>query len=468
MDAKTWLNQWLSTRVSTNSVLSRTLDDPPPSGAITKTRSSLAPAQKTELAEATTQYLDEIGKVTLLTVEDERTLGSRLELVRYLDKLEQELQEQGHYSTVWLALEVFRRIMRNLPVLEALWSVTLPSDGAKRLELLMDPGVRERLDGPLAPDLVERAMALLEASSSEAEQRLLTLSVCSRLLPWPLIRCFWDLAPSLEQAEQLKETSLYCAAGNVESLLQIHLRGVRSAAVQAQDRLTEANLRLVVSIARRYLRHGLPLLDLIQEGNLGLLQAVTHFDHRRGFKFSTYATWWIRQAVSRGIASRARTIRLPIHVSDAVHELAQVRAKLMTELGHEPTAQELARTLGTSVKRVHTLEDYATDVISLETGVGQEDTALKEFIEDSAAPSPLDVVTRQEVRDEVRRGLGILTPREREILELRFGFADNQPRTLEEVGKEFGITRERIRQIEREALQKLRESGFLRAVENEG
>ncbi|MBI2888274.1 MAG: sigma-70 family RNA polymerase sigma factor [Chloroflexi bacterium] len=468
MDAKTWLTQWLNPRVGGDSMLLRALDDPPAAdSAAPRAAPRPGPVSVDELAEATTMYLDEIGKVKLLSLEDERELGSRVELVRYLDALEQELRDRGGLTLSRLALEVFRRIMRTLPAVDGVWNAPIPDtglldEGAERLFLLMEPALRERMDGPLALEMVERTARSLGITLTQAEEQVRALSLCSRMLPWPMLQCLWEQAPSAQAAEALPEHAIYCVSGNADELLLVHLRGVRAAAASAHSRLIEANLRLVVSVARRYLHRGLPLLDLVQEGNLGLMQAVNHFDHRRGFKFSTYATWWIRQAVSRGVVGRARAIRLPIHVADGVYELAQVRAKLTTELGREPSALELAEALHVSVREVHAREDYALDVISLETPVGEEESTLKEFIEDVGSPSPLDLITAQEAREEARRGLSILTPRERGILELRFGFAENRPRTLEEIGREFGITRERVRQIEREAIQKLRQSGFLR------
>jgi len=407
-------------------------------------------------------YLHEIGRVSLLTAKDEKLLASRLEEAKYLAKIEVLLSQQRvRYSpAVSTAIYLLRHLLVTWPVVKIL---------ARRFEIparngfmqtVHDPRLQAAIDGVIDPELVKAITEINGKSASEVGRSLIDFSIDSRLLPPELMESIvngtsWSKLRSLA-AEPVNHALLSKLRARSPQLTA-HFGQVKRTASEAEKQLIESNLRLVVSVAKKYTGHGIPLLDLIQEGNIGLFRAVDKFQYRRGYKFSTYAHWWIRQSVTRSIADQARTIRIPVHMVDIIHKLYKTIRWLSQEYGREPTVEEIGRTMDIPSAKVREVLKLSRMPLSLETPIGEGgDSDLGDFVEDRTSMPPAEAASRELLRAQLTGVLSELSDRERRVLLLRFGLEDDIPRTLEEVGREFNVTRERIRQIEAKALRKLR------------
>jgi len=402
-------------------------------------------------------YLREIGKVSLLTAADEKRLARAMEDGDFIRRFEQDhMKETGRNAR---AVDVLARMVKELRELRKPLEFYRKDLGLKKLtipEFVEAEEFRKSVDAELDLDMVSKLRKALKLEEEEAERLPVRVSIATHV-PRPdfLSWAYKEMGSEKRWAEPPED--LASKLTSHEGAIKAHFARVKAESNRAERRLTEANLRLVVSVAKKYIGRGMSLLDLIQEGNIGLIRAVEKFDYRKGYKFSTYATWWIRQAITRAIADQARTIRIPVHMVETINKLVRISRRLVQEYGREPTSEEIGKGMEIVPEKVREIIKVSQEPVSLETPIGEEeDSHLGDFIEDQGTMAPAEAASHQLLKEQVQEVVGTLTPREQKVLVLRFGLEDGRSRTLEEVGREFSVTRERIRQIEAKALRKLR------------
>ncbi len=404
-------------------------------------------------------YLREIGRVSLLKAADERTLARRMESSKYIQELEKQLSSaDGRPTRAWMCVHwMLRGLCESGELVKALAKFVGLQEETTLAVLMSKDQLRDKLDGELPEEMLNYLAEALNTEPQNVKEAVQRLSLDSRLLPKEVLDALGGDVSLEELKAQIGDRRTLQKLESYEPAFRSHLEKVKEEGTRAQRHLAEANLRLVVSVAKKYIGRGMSLLDLIQEGNIGLIRAVEKFDYRKGYKFSTYATWWIRQAITRAIADQARTIRIPVHMVETINKLLRVSRRLVQEYGREPTSEEIGAGMDVPPEKVREILKISQEPVSLETPIGEEeDSHLGDFIEDRSTLAPAEAASYQLLKEQVDDVLFTLSEREARVLQLRFGLEDGRSRTLEEVGRDFGVTRERIRQIEAKALRKLR------------
>ncbi len=405
-------------------------------------------------------YLREIGRVHLLTAKDERRLARSMELGIHIKKIQAEITGPDDRSTPGaqsVLIQILRHTWEANTLVEAIGIYLELGSQLTLSQIMSHPDVLAAIDVGLKPEMLEELAIKLDTTPEDIAKRILYLSAHTRLIPPQITNIMDEDTPVLRLTDNIGDPAFGWLAQENEVEMRQHFDDLLAEGVRAQRHLAEANLRLVVSVSKKYIGRGMSLLDLVQEGNIGLIRAVEKFDYRKGYKFSTYATWWIRQAITRAIADQARTIRIPVHMVETINKLMRTSRRLVQEFGREPTSEEIGQDMEVAPEKVREILKISQEPVSLETPIGEEDdNHLGDFIEDRSALAPADAASYQLLKEQVEDVLETLNHRERRVLQLRFGLDDGRSRTLEEVGREFGVTRERIRQIEAKALRKLR------------
>jgi RNA polymerase primary sigma factor len=421
-----------------------------------------APPEEHEITDDSARmYLQEIGRVPLLNVSEEKLLCRRIELGRSLDAIEENYfkKYKRYPSPAEIVTQIISQVSKLYPVVQIVDEYIGLKSSSNVVETVKNPKFRSAIDDVIDASLIAATAKAMDKGTPAAEESLVNLSIYSQLLPVQFLEPLSKNKTSWPKLKTLLTNDKFLA--QVESRgneLKACFRQVQAEARASERHLTEANLRLVVSIAKKYIGHGMPLLELIQEGNIGLIRAVDKFQYRKGYKFSTYATWWIRQGITRSIADQSRAIRIPVHMVETINKLLRTMRQLVQELGREPSYEEIGSRLAMSAERVEeVMALFFREPISLDMPIGEdEDSRLGDLVEDQGSLAPTEATSQQLLKEQIDRVLGELTDREKKVLQLRFGLKDGHARTLEEVGKEFNVTRERIRQIEGKALRKLR------------
>ena len=412
-------------------------------------------------------YLDEVGQTSLLNAEEEKMLGSQIEEGKHLVRLEEEwIAEHGvEPLAIDLLLVLMESFSRSGLLFETIYKyLGLPSHGGI-VEKVSHPDLRRAIDNKIDQRLPSAIAQITGASQTSIEDDVIQLSLDSRLIPWPITAGIGQKGSMAEFGEALRSPAFHDELEAHRLEIVKHFEQIRERTRQATNYMIQANLRLVVNVAKRHISWSVPLPDLIQEGNIGLLPAVQKFDHRRGYRFSTYAIPWIWQAINRAVNDQSRMVRLPSHLIDDLTKLTRLRNSLAQKLGRQPTEKELASEMGLPSERVESLLNLNSGgSVSFETPVGDEGSQLGDFLADQAILQPEEEATASLLREELGRTLEVLTPRERRVIELRFGLGNEHSQTLAEVGTELGLTKERIRQIEKEALKKLRHPSHSREL----